>query len=232
MKKRLILLPLILLLLIISCKSDPEGYFESSNLPGMIYDDDNRPCDKVLLTVWSIDEELVEEEILKVQSDINGRFTIPGLNKGNFRILAEKEGYESITSEIFYSSRLDVLYLKILSQKQILSKATDALSERRFGKVEEFLLRSEKINSDDPYSLYLKSVFLYEKKQYNEAVIPLERIISLGYKFPYVHLLLADLFQYELDEQGEALFQLNKYLDLFEDSEIELRKKELEKFEI
>ena len=51
-------------LLAFSCKTQPEGYFESSNLPGMIYDADNRPCDKVLLTVWFIDEMGVEEELI------------------------------------------------------------------------------------------------------------------------------------------------------------------------
>jgi hypothetical protein len=219
-------------LLLLACKSKPEGYFESSNLPGMIYDADNRPCDKVLLSVWYIDDEGEENEVSQVRSDINGRFTIPNLQRGSYRILGEKEGYEKITSVFYYSSRLDVLYLKILSQKEILKSATEALYDRRFGKVEELLIRSETINSNDPNSLYLKAVFLFEKNLFEEALIPLQRIEEQGFKFPYVHLFMADIYQYELNQPLLALDQLKEYLNLLDDSELYFRMKELEEYEI
>jgi hypothetical protein len=53
---------MIFLVLLISCKSEPEGSFDSSNLPGMIYDNDNRPCDKVVLTVWFMMEDMEGEK--------------------------------------------------------------------------------------------------------------------------------------------------------------------------
>jgi tetratricopeptide (TPR) repeat protein len=124
------------------------------------------------------------------------------------------------------------LYLKIFSQKQILNNAAESLEEKRFGTVDGLLIRAEKINENDPFFLYLKSVFMYEKKNYKAAVIPLEKIINQGYKFPYVHLLLADIYQYELNEPQKALIQLTIFVNLFDDSEVDFRIKELENNEI
>jgi tetratricopeptide (TPR) repeat protein len=223
------ILYLLLMVLIFSCKTQPEGYFVTSNLPGMIYDSDNRPCNKVAITVYENNDEGEELEIAQIQSDINGRFTIPDLGIGTYRILSRKPGYETVDTTIFYSSRLDVLYLKIFSQYQILSKTIDALSEKRFGMVEDYLKRSENINSDDPYSLYIKSVYLYEKKSYSESIDSLKRIVEMGFDFPYVHLLLADIYQFKNNEPVLAIEELTKYLNQIEDSDIEIRKKELEK---
>jgi hypothetical protein len=227
MKKATFLI-IILSIFIISCKTKPEDAFISSNLPGMIYDADNRPCSKVSVTTWTTNKKGEDVLLITVNSDINGRFTIPKLDRGSYRIEAEKEGFESLSTEIYYSSRLDILYLKIFSQKQILNLAENALEERRYGRVEEYLLRSEKINSDDPYSLYLKAVYLYEKESFSDALLPLIRILDQGFRFPYVHLLMADIYQYKLDLPEKALAQLIEYKNIFDDLEIKLRIKELE----
>lgn len=228
MKAKILMLP-ILLLILFSCKTNKdESFFESSDLPGMIYDADNRPCDKVSIEAYGIDEEGNEEYILTVSSDINGRFTLRGLSRSSYKIKAYREGYESISTELYYSSRLDVLYLKIYSQKQILTMATDLLEQRRFGNVEELLIRSYGVNSLDPYHLYLNGVFLYEKEKYKEALKSLVDIVDQGYRFPYVHLLMADIYQYKLHDDTRALEQLNRYMNLYDDSEVVLRMKELE----
>ena len=234
--KKITLLIIIILISLTSCKTQKGvfknkelGEFEFSNLPGMIYDADNRPCSKVSVSVWMSGEKGEEKLIKTSESDINGRFTIPGLARGTYRIVAEKEGYESITTEIFYSSRLDVLYFKIFSQKQILNLATGALSERRYSRVEDYLNRSEDINGDDPYYLYIKALYLYGKNEFSGALIPLEKVRKQGFKFPYVSLLMADIYQYKLDQPEKALIKLKEYLDLIDDSEIELRIKELQK---
>lgn len=236
MKKIFVLIFLISILLI-SCKTQQGvfknkelGEFEFSNLPGMIYDAQNRPCSRVSVSVWKSDVISSEETLIKTsESDINGRFTILGLERGNYRVVAEKEGFESIETEIFYSSRLDVLYLKIYSQKQILDQATDAMSERRYGLVEELLQRAENINKNDPYFLYMKSVYLYGKKEFSSALVPLENIQEQGFKFPHVFLLMADIYQYKLDQPDLALIKLKEYINLIDDSEINLRIRELEK---
>ena len=233
--KKVFYLIIILSIFLISCKSTQGvlknkelGEFEFSNLPGMIYDADNRPCSKVAVSVWKTDENGIEKLIITSESDINGRFTILGLERGSYRVFIEKDGYESNDTEIFYSSRLEVLYFKIFSQKQILTMATEALTERRFGRVKEFLNRSDIINENDPYSLYIRSIYLYEKDEFSEAIVPLEKIQKQGFKFPYVALLMADIYEYKLDQRELALVQLKRYLDLIDDSEIEKRMKELE----
>lgn len=216
-------------LLALSCKSAPEeGNFDNSNLPGMIYDADNRPCEKVKITVFKIDNEGNENELFSVPSDINGRFTLPGLSRDSYRVTAEREGYESISTDLYYSSRLDVLYLKIYSQKQILNSATEALRSRKFGNVEKLLIRSEKVNGNDPYHLYLSAVFYYDKDELNTAEEQLNRIVDLGYEFPYVYLLLADIYQYKLNDRNRALEQLKIYINLIDDMDIESRIGELE----
>lgn len=227
--KFLILSILLMLTLLYSCKTNEDNtFFESSDLPGMIYDSDNRPCEKVSIEAYEINEEGNEEHILTVLSDINGRFTLPGLKRSYYLIKAYRDGYESISTELYYSSRLDVLYLKIYSQKQILLMATDLLEQRRFGNVEALLLRSNGVNSLDPYHLYLNGVFLYEKENYTESLKSLVKIVEQGYRFPYVHLLMADIYQYKLNEKTHALEQLNQYINLYDDSEIGMRIKELE----
>ena len=228
MKYKIIIL-LMLLIVVLSCKTnEDESFFESSDLPGMIYDADNRPCDKVSVEAYGINEEGNEEYILTVSSDINVRFTLPGLSRSYYKIKAYREGYEGISTDLYYSSRLDVLYLKIYSQKQLLTMATDLLEQRRFGNVEELLIRSYGVNSLDPYHLFLDAVFLYEKEIYFDALKSLEDIVDQGYRFPYVHLLMADIYQYKLHEKTHALEQLNLYIDLYDDSEVVMRIKELE----
>ena len=91
-----------------------------------------------------------------------------------------------------------------------------------------FLKRSEVINENDPYSLYIKSIYLYEKDEYSEAIVALEKIQKQGFKFPYVSLLMADIYEYKLGESENALVQLKKYMNLLNDTEVESRIKELD----
>lgn len=226
--KRILFFITLTLLVASACKTKPdEGYFEASNLPGMIYDADNRPCDKVSISAYTRDKEGNEVLLYAVDSDINGRFTLPSLDRGSYRITAAREGYEFITTDIYYSSRLDVLYLKIFSQKQILNLATEALTRKRMGNAGEFISRSAKVDPDDPYHLYLKAVYMYESDSYEEALIPLERIVQLGYRFPHVFLLMADIYQYKLDKPQEALEQLEKFKNLIDDGTVDSRIEEL-----
>lgn len=226
MKKNLLLI-LALALLVISCKTnEDENYFESSSLPGMIYDGDNRPCEKVVVRAFRLGE--ADELILTVESDINGRFTLPDLGRGAYRIELEKEGYETMATEVSYSSRLEVLYLKLHSQNQILKMAEDALEVRRFGNVADFLKRSEQIDNQNPYHLYLEAVYFYEIEDFQSSIESLDKIVTQGYDFPYVYLLKGDIFQYKLNEPDRSLEALSVFLTMIEDEEVKMRIKELE----
>lgn len=225
--KRLLMLIFALALLFISCKTnEDENYFESSSLPGMIYDGDNRPCKKVVVRAFSLGD--AENMIFTVESDINGRFTLPDLNRGTYRIELEKVGYEPMATEINYSSRLEVLYLKLYSQNQILKMAEDSLEVRRFGNVDDFLNRSEKIDNQNPYHLYLEAVYFYEMEDFHSSIESLEKIITQGYDFPYVYLLKGDIYQYQLNEPDNALEALIVFNSKIDDEEVKKRIKELQ----
>lgn len=227
MKKRLLVVTAILFT-VLSCKTnEDQNYFSSNSLPGMIYDGENRPCKKVLVRAFRIDGES-EELLLTVESDINGRFILPDLERGNYRIEGEKEGYELLVSDISYSSRLEVLYLKMHSQDQILKLAADAMENRRSGQVRRLLLRSEAIDAGNPLHLYHKALFLYGQEEYEEALKCLEAIEERGFEFPYVYLLKGDIYQLGLSDRDKALEALTIFVGHIDDDEVKQRIKELE----
>lgn len=226
--ERKLLLILLSVGLFFSCKSteDPT-LFESSNLPGMIYDGDNRPVERVLLTTMKVTEK-GEEKLHIVETDINGRFTLPNLNRGDYKIIARKEGYESLTTEISYSSRTEVLYLKMYSQKQILDLAANALEQGRLAKTEKLIERSAGINKMQPGHLYFKAMYFYRKGDFKAALKPLDQILAAGYDFPWVYLLQGDIYQYHLKKNDKALEALRKFSNSVEDGDVRVRIKELE----
>ena len=60
MYKRIALLLILLFALIVSCRTNEDSSWSgTSNLPGMIYDGDNRPCERVVLHLYpdSVEEE-------------------------------------------------------------------------------------------------------------------------------------------------------------------------------
>jgi len=228
MKKRILLMALCAAL-IFSCKTtDDPTDFELSNLPGMIYDGDNRPCERVTLLVVKVLEG-EEKELFTVQTDINGRFILPGLDRGDYRIVARREGYETLETEISYTSRTEVLYLKMFSQDQLLVLAADSLDMGRFDRSLAFLNRSESIDDSNPRHLYTLSVFFYSRGEYEKALESLVKIPSSGFDFPWVDLLVGDIYQYHLDEPQKALEALRKFSLRIDDGDVKTRIKELEK---
>jgi len=227
MKKRLLFVALCTLL-VLSCKTteDPTD-FEVSSLPGMIYDGDNRPCERVSLLVVKVLEG-EEKELYTVQTDINGRFILPNLDRGDYRIIAGREGYETLETDISYTSRTEVLYLKMFSQDQLLVLAADSFDLGRFDKALAFLLRSEKIDDANPRHLYTHSVFLYDRGEYDKALESLKKISSSGFDFPWVDLLVGDIYQYHLEEPQKALEALKRFSTRIDDGDVKTRIKELE----
>lgn len=228
MYRKVLLLFSAVSLMALSCKTteDPTD-FELSNLPGMIYDGDNRPCERVRVEVFRLTYE-GEEQLYSVETDINGRFTLPGLDRGDYRLSAEKRGYESLRTVISYASRTEVLYLKMYSRQQILALAADALERGRYGETETFLARSASIEEDDPEHLYLEAIYRYRIGDYETSLISLQSILDRGFDFPWVHLLMGDIYQYELADGDKALEALKKFSRQVEDSEVIERIKELE----
>ncbi|HEB11954.1 MAG TPA: carboxypeptidase regulatory-like domain-containing protein [Spirochaetales bacterium] len=125
MKKVLKLIVIGLALSFSSCLTkDRAASMEFAKAPlfGMVYDFDNQPCSGALIV-------LDDEE--GPQTDINGRFVIGYLPSGEHKVQVKKEGYEELTANFKFSSKNQVLYLKLISFTQLLRKTEYALEKKR-----------------------------------------------------------------------------------------------------
>jgi tetratricopeptide (TPR) repeat protein len=214
---------LLAVMLFVSCASQDTVdiiNFDKSALFGMIYDDDNQPCAGAELKIDGRRGPI---------TDIRGRFVLPDLSRGKHVLTARKEGYEDLTASFDFLNKTDVLYLRIVSFGQLLSKAEKALEERKWDIADAFLGRAEKIDAGDPVFLYLRAVQAYKTGRYRDTVAYLDIIIAKGAKDPYVYLFLADIYQKNLNQPAKAIEDLEIYLTKRADSDVEARLEGLRK---
>ncbi len=216
------------ILIFISCatnkKKSPDDFTEAP-LFGMVYDYDNRPCSEALIIIDDNDE---------VMSDINGRFIIGVLSRGNHIVTAKKEGYETLSFSFSFLNRTQVLYLRMISFHQLLVEIENAIEKREWNEVESLNKRAEEIKKDDPIQQYLKAVYLNERGHPEDAVRILLDIIKHGLDEPVIYLTVGDIYQYKLNNTPEALKYIDKYLELESDREVRKRydmlKEEIDSF--
>lgn len=205
------------ILLFFSCattrKKSPDDFTEAPLL-GMVYDYDNRPCPEALIIIDDNEE---------VMSDINGRFIISALSRGNHSVTSKKEGYETLSFSFEFLNRTQVLYLRMISFHQLLIEIENTIEKREWDEVESLNKRAEEIKKDDPVQLYLKAVYLNEKGHPEDAVKILLGIIKDGFDEPVIYLTVGDIYQYKLDNTPEALKYIEKYLEFENDSEVRKR---------
>ncbi len=214
---------LLAVLLFISCASQDTVdiiNFDKAALFGMIYDDDNQPCAGAALTIDGKKGQI---------TDIRGRFVLPDLSRGKHVLIARKEGYEDLTSAFEFLNKTDVVYLRIVSFSQLLSKAERTLEERKWDDADAFLGRAEKIDAGDSVFLYLRAVQAHKTGRHRDAVDYLTIIIAKGVKDPYVYLFLADLYEKNLNEPAKAIESLETYLTKRADNDVEMRLEGLRK---
>lgn len=188
--------------------------FGEAPLFGMVYDFDNQPCSDALII-------LDDEE--GPQTDINGRFVIGYLPGGEHKVQVKKDGYEELSANFKFSNKNQVLYLRVISFSQLLRKTEYALEKKRLKETGELIQRVEAIDTDDPVAMYLKALYLLECRKPEEAVMILNRILEKGYSEPVIHITLADIYQYRLDDAGKALFYLEESLKIQRNNKIEER---------
>jgi hypothetical protein len=206
-----------LAILITSCASqevrDPL-MFDAAPLFGMIFDADNQPCSGVALEVDGREGPL---------TDLRGRFVIPDLVRGDHRVVARKAGYEELTVIISFTNKADVLHLQMISFSQLLGMAQAALSEMLWADAEGFLQRAEKLDPTDAVLRYLFAVHAFKTGKYAQAVAHLKAINDAGQPEAAVHLFLADINEKNLDDPQGAIDNLEAYLRLRDDPEIQRR---------
>lgn len=177
--------------------------FDQASLAGMIYDLDQKPCAGALV--------LVDGEP-GPRTDLNGRFTIAALPRGTHGLRVVKEGYEPLETSIEFFDRTQVLYLRVTSHDQLLRGAEEAMSRQRLQEADEYLLRAEALDADDPVGMYLRALYLLRREDTDGAVRLLDRILAVGIKEPAVYLSLADIYQYRVGDRDRAAGYLREYL--------------------
>jgi tetratricopeptide (TPR) repeat protein len=208
---------LLLFLPLSSCLSQREQRlvdFRSAPLFGMVYDYDQKPVPGALILVDGEEGP---------RSDINGRFVLRSLERGEHGITVLKEGYEELAVEVEFLSRTQALYLKVISLNQLLREVERALEVRELGQAAALLERAAAVDPDDPVLLFLRGVYLLKRGEPRAAAEVLEEVLSLGYRQATVYLSLADIYEFELQDRVAAARYLQEYLRIERDPEAERR---------
>jgi tetratricopeptide (TPR) repeat protein len=217
------LLVLALILSLSSCLSYRERRlreFDSAPLVGMVYDQEQKPCAAALLTVDGEEGP---------RTDINGRFVIDALERGEHRIVVSKEGFEPLEVPLSFVDRTQVLYLRVFSFGQLLRGAEEPLDRGKLQEADGLLRRAEALNAEDPVGLYLRAVYFLRLEDTEQAVSLLQKILAHGQRLPAVLLTLADIYQYRLEDPAQAAGFLREYLRTEDDPDIRARLAELER---
>jgi tetratricopeptide (TPR) repeat protein len=203
----------------LSCREKRLREFRSATLVGMVYDQDQKPCAGAWITV---------DGGQGPQTDINGRFVIDALERGDHRIGVGKEGFESLETQVSFVDRTQVLYLRVISFNQLLRQAEEALDRRKLQEADGLLRRAEALNSEDPVGLYLRAVYFLRLEDTEQAIGLLQKILARGQRLPAILLTLADIYQYRLKDAAQAADYLRQYLRAEDDPDIRARLAELE----
>jgi len=177
--------------------------FSEAPLFGMIYDQDNRPVANVKLQV---DGKPVAE------SDLNGRFLIPRLARGDHKVVATKPEFETLRIDLNFSNETQVLYLQMFSQSQLLAMAETRITQRNWQQARTLLERAGKIDRRDPVYRYVVAILDYRTGNPTQAASDLSQLLASGVEDPSVDLFLADIYQYSLKMPQKAIPYLKEYL--------------------
>jgi len=210
--------------LIVSCATtDRDAYaFEDADLHGMIYDHANQPIAGAQIIVAERRPEI---------TDLSGRFVLPDLPRGSLSMIAIKEGHEPLAATIEFLDRTQVLYLKLWSLADLVERAASELEQGRHAAASQSIDRALAVDANDPAVRFLAAAVLHQTDGAAAAAAALTALASDHPNLPHVHLFLADLHQYELDEPALAAQHLSMYLALRYDREVERRLDALEKAE-
>jgi hypothetical protein len=189
--------------LFISCASEPEAPQDS--LYGMIYDLDGAPVKGAVL---SFGESFVCE------SDLSGRFSIDGLNRGYHEGIAEKPGFERVVFTMDFRGSADILYVKIPSKPQILALAERAIKSAKWEDADACIKRAQAIEGEYYLQWFYAGVLAVRFPEASvdpwDVVRELERIVERGVRTEALYLLIGDVQQYRLGDRKAALVSLRR----------------------
>ena len=180
-------------ILLISCQSGKpiKMLSDEGMMYAMIYDYDNMPVSGV--AVFINGRKIVD-------SDIQGRFILTSMKKGEYSVRLTKRGYETL-EENFQFDPLQVLYIKMINTAQLVDLAEIALDNADFATAEKYILRALLLEPTRPDILYLKSIVFYLQARNEEAIDSLENLIMTGNDNPSISRLLEMVRQIESSEE-------------------------------
>jgi len=164
-----------------SCKTAEFG-FKVINISGMVYDFSNRPVSNY---------EIVLGNWYSGSTDINGRFTLPKVPLGSYKIRGSKKGYEDYNGEVIIKDKGQIIYIRIPSQNQLLTMADEALAANNFMLAEEIAGRAYQIDKNNIEMLFYYAAILFRQNNLEGAASFLEDAVNLGSKDFYVQKFLT-----------------------------------------
>jgi thioredoxin-like negative regulator of GroEL len=182
MKRARRLLPVLPVLVLLSCRT--------IDVNGMIYDFSNRPVSYCAVSL---------SVLFKSTTDINGRFTLPKVPAGVYKITGEKKGFETYTEELAVRQRGQIVYIRIPSQSQLLEMADDALTNNDVTAAEQLLHRAYQIDQNNIEMLFYYAAVKFRQREYDAAIQYLETAKNLGSKDLYIDKFLAVLKELQND---------------------------------
>jgi len=169
------------LTLLVSCKTGKGVKLTNEGLMyAMIYDFDNTPVSGVTVYI---------DGIKNADSDIQGRFILDMVKRGEYKIKLMKRGYETL-EELFYFDPLQVLYFKMINTSQLVALAETALDNAEFTIAENYIDRALLLEPNRSDILFLKSVAYYLQGKNDEAEEILENLLKSGNNDPSISRLL------------------------------------------
>ena len=218
-----------------ACRSVPDSILKDKELNdfvkaplfGMIYDDRNRPCQGVSVSIMEFSPAGTEREKEplrnSVYTDINGRFVLTDMRRGSYRILAEKKGFEPTEAVFDFTNRNQVLYIQIISFESLLYRAEESLKTNDYPSALNYLERAGRLEEKHPAVLYMKAVCYYNGGKFDDAETLLLEVEAQGNGNFYTFLLLADVYGFGLKKRDSELLYLKKAYNIYADEEIKRR---------
>ena len=162
---------------VVSCKTAEFG-FKVFDINGMVYDFSNRPVAYCEISMGI--------KGLNSTSDINGRFSIPGVPMGNYTLTAYKDGYERYSEEFLIKLKGQIIYVRLPSQNQLLDLVDGALTANNIPLAEEMAERAWKVDPNNVETLFYLATVKFKRNDYSGALILLESALGIGAKDPYI----------------------------------------------
>ena len=173
--KALTALSALLILFLSACHTTPPmpTEFEAAPLLGMIYDAEGSPVAGARVR---IDEE---EELL---SDINGRFFIPSVTRGDHMITVAKDGYIGMEIVFSFLNKSQIVYIQFYTVDQLYAEAKEAVAGGRIIEAREKIASCLLFDEDHIPSLFLQAIVHYREGDYSMAMDIVDGLERRGIK--------------------------------------------------